>query len=171
MTSGLNLRSWHSPSNAHAYRLYVVKELAPRGSRCYQRRPRFCHVFRNRVKRLVFSLSCCLYRLRARHLDLPLGPSSSEPASVVALRLLRQVLNRKSFGQPLQLCQPVSQSDADTRQVVQVRYTAPPSALRLGRTEASPGFRRSPQLGGRRQTGSPGVDPSIVWCLCAGFFA
>ena len=28
MTSGLNHRSWHSPSNAHAYRLYVVKELA-----------------------------------------------------------------------------------------------------------------------------------------------
>ncbi len=42
---------WHSPSNAHAYRLYVVKELrlsAP--LTCHQRSPRLCRSDRSSVK-------------------------------------------------------------------------------------------------------------------------
>jgi len=53
--------SWHAPSNAHAYRLLIVKEHRSAFAFCVavsdQRRPRFSYFFQSPVKHLVFACS------------------------------------------------------------------------------------------------------------------
>ena len=60
---------WHSPSNAHAYRLLIFKEqsfslVTFSAAELIQRRPRFWHVFLKLVKNLIFFFLRNLRRAR-----------------------------------------------------------------------------------------------------------
>ena len=177
MTSGLNPQSWHSPSNAHAYRLYVVKELAPEGSRCFQRRPRFCHVFFDRVKRLVFALFAALAAFTVCLSTFP-GGSVNQRACQCKGILARQAstLSKKFMTAALRSLRPADVCPAPgtellTLSVVAQQIRNAPSGHVSQDVECGAEVRRAPPLGGRRLPRCPGVDPSIVWSRYAVFVA